>query len=59
MSSDPGGERLVRQLRHDVDDVYELLTEHGGRLGEIESRLGRIEAGQQQVLELLRETRGG
>ncbi|MDN5855498.1 MAG: hypothetical protein L0K86_22165 [Actinomycetia bacterium] len=40
--SDPEGARVVRQLRHDVDDVYELLSEvaevqrtHGGELGEI------------------------
>lgn len=46
--SDPEGARVVRQLRHDVDDVYELLGEvaeiqrgHTGELREMTQALQR------------------
>ena len=58
MSTGPEGQRVVRQLRHDVDDVYELLSEQGDRLETIEGRLERIEGTQQEMLTLLREIRG-
>ncbi|MDN5861733.1 MAG: hypothetical protein L0H84_24290 [Pseudonocardia sp.] len=55
--SEPEGSRVVRQLRHDVDDVYELLSDvaeaqraYGGELGEMSQavrshgdRLERVE----------------
>lgn len=53
----PEPSRVVRQLRHDVDDIYELLTtvsqtqgEHTARFGELRQAL-REHAGQLDVLD--------
>lgn len=57
--------RVVRQLRHDVDDVYELLStvrDSVNALGDEQrqqsARLGQLEAGQREILELLRGQTG-
>lgn len=54
----------MRQLRPDLDDVYDLVAGQGAQLEGIEGRLERIETTQQQllttqqqVLELIRELR--
>lgn len=46
--SEPESGRVVRQLRHDVDDVYELLSDvaetqrgHTAELGEVRQVLGQ------------------
>lgn len=64
VTSSSEGQRVVRQLRHDLDDVYDLVAGQDARLEGIEGRLGRLEVAQQtllttqqQVLQLLQELR--
>lgn len=64
VTSSSEGQRVVRQLRHDLDDVYDLVAGQDARLEGIEGRLGRLDVTQQtllttqqQVLQLLQELR--
>lgn len=57
MSEPAEGGRVVRQLRHDVDDVYELVStlqeSVTGLADSQNARLGRIEATQAQQADRL------